>query len=31
MSRGSRIWREGQWGEHLTPTIGFRLCRVEED
>jgi sulfatase modifying factor 1 len=28
MSRGSRSWRDGQWGEHLTPTIGFRLCRT---
>lgn len=28
MSRGSRSWREEGWGEHLTPTIGFRLCRT---
>jgi formylglycine-generating enzyme required for sulfatase activity len=28
MSRGSRSWREGKWGDHLTPNIGFRLCRV---
>jgi formylglycine-generating enzyme required for sulfatase activity len=28
MSRGSLSWRAGAWGPHLTPTIGFRLCRV---
>ncbi|HEY7310909.1 MAG TPA: SUMF1/EgtB/PvdO family nonheme iron enzyme [Gemmataceae bacterium] len=28
MSRGSRSWRDGKWGQHLTPTIGFRLCRT---
>jgi formylglycine-generating enzyme required for sulfatase activity len=28
MSRGSRSWREANWGAHLTPTVGFRLCRV---
>jgi formylglycine-generating enzyme required for sulfatase activity len=27
MSRASRSWTEGQWGGHLTPNIGFRLCR----
>ncbi|HWG47741.1 MAG TPA: SUMF1/EgtB/PvdO family nonheme iron enzyme [Gemmataceae bacterium] len=31
MSRGSRSWRDGEWGEHLTPTIGFRLCRMTKD
>jgi formylglycine-generating enzyme required for sulfatase activity len=28
MSRGSRSWRDGSWGRHLTPNIGFRLCRT---
>jgi formylglycine-generating enzyme required for sulfatase activity len=28
MSRGSRSWRDGQWGEQLTPNVGFRLCRT---
>jgi formylglycine-generating enzyme required for sulfatase activity len=28
MSRGSRSWREGEWGANLTPNIGFRLCRM---
>jgi formylglycine-generating enzyme required for sulfatase activity len=28
MSRGSRSWRDGEWGKHLAPNIGFRLCRV---
>ena len=28
MSRGSRSWTEGAWGEHLAPNIGFRLCRT---
>jgi formylglycine-generating enzyme required for sulfatase activity len=28
MSRGSGSWREGQWGAHLAPNIGFRLCRT---
>jgi formylglycine-generating enzyme required for sulfatase activity len=27
MSRGSRSWREANWGDHLAPNIGFRLCR----
>ncbi len=27
MSRGSSSWREGNWGRHLAPNIGFRLCR----
>jgi formylglycine-generating enzyme len=31
MSRGSRNWRDGEWGEHLAPTIGFRLCRTLSD
>jgi formylglycine-generating enzyme required for sulfatase activity len=29
MSRGSGSWRDGQWGRHLSPNIGFRLCRVQ--
>jgi formylglycine-generating enzyme required for sulfatase activity len=29
MSRESRGWREGTWGGHLAPNIGFRLCRYE--
>lgn len=29
MSRGSRSWTEGAWGHHVTPTIGFRVCRRE--
>ncbi len=28
MSRGSASWREGTWGHHLAPNIGFRLCRT---
>ncbi len=28
MSLASRSWREGAWGKHLTPNIGFRLCRM---
>jgi formylglycine-generating enzyme required for sulfatase activity len=28
VSRGSRSWREAQWGANLTPNIGFRLCRM---
>ncbi len=28
MARGSRSWRDGEWGERRTPTIGFRLCRT---
>ena len=28
MSRGSRSWREGEWGRHLTPNVGFRLART---
>jgi formylglycine-generating enzyme len=28
MSRGSRSWTEGSWGDHLAPNIGFRLCRM---
>ncbi len=27
-SSGSRHWREGEWGGHLSPNIGFRICRV---
>jgi formylglycine-generating enzyme required for sulfatase activity len=27
MSRGSRSWRRADWGDHLAPNIGFRLCR----
>ncbi|SEG87207.1 Formylglycine-generating enzyme, required for sulfatase activity, contains SUMF1/FGE domain [Thermomonospora echinospora] len=27
MSRGADSWRSGEWGDHLTPNIGFRLCR----
>ncbi len=29
-SRGSAPWQGGTWGDHLTPNIGFRLCRVKE-
>jgi formylglycine-generating enzyme required for sulfatase activity len=29
-SLGSSSWRERGSGHHLTPTIGFRLCRVED-
>lgn len=29
MAREATSWREGQWGGHLAPNIGFRLCRVE--
>jgi sulfatase modifying factor 1 len=29
MSRGSCSSRDGKWGAHLSPTIGFRLCRKE--
>jgi formylglycine-generating enzyme required for sulfatase activity len=28
MSRPSRIWRDAEWSGHLSPTIGFRLCRT---
>lgn len=28
MSRPSSSWRSGSWGGHLSPTIGFRLCRT---
>lgn len=28
MSRGSSSWRQGQWGAHEAPNIGFRLCRM---
>jgi formylglycine-generating enzyme required for sulfatase activity len=28
-SRESSSWRDEQWGQHLTPNIGFRLCRTE--
>lgn len=27
MSRASTPWWEGQWGAHMAPNIGFRLCR----
>jgi sulfatase modifying factor 1 len=27
MSRGSRSWKDAEWGDHLAPNIGFRLCR----
>jgi len=29
MSRQATYWRKETWGKHLTPNIGFRLCRVE--
>jgi formylglycine-generating enzyme required for sulfatase activity len=29
MSRGSRSWRDAEWGEWRSPNIGFRLCRTE--
>ena len=29
MSRTSTPWWEGEWGSHLAPNIGFRLCRTE--
>jgi formylglycine-generating enzyme required for sulfatase activity len=28
MSRRSGSWRNAEWGGHLSPTIGFRLCRT---
>jgi sulfatase modifying factor 1 len=28
MAHGSGSWRDGTWGEHLSPNIGFRLCRM---
>ncbi len=28
MPRSSRRWRDGEWGESRSPTIGFRLCRT---
>ena len=28
MSRPSRSWRDSTWSGHLSPTIGFRLCRT---
>jgi formylglycine-generating enzyme required for sulfatase activity len=28
-SRASRYWRRETWGDHVSPNIGFRLCRVE--
>ena len=27
-SYGSGSWRDAKWNPHLTPNIGFRLCRV---
>ncbi|MBC6460200.1 formylglycine-generating enzyme family protein [Actinomadura sp. HBU206391] len=27
MSRPAVTWRDGEWGGHMTPNIGFRLCR----
>ncbi|MGI5146628.1 SUMF1/EgtB/PvdO family nonheme iron enzyme [Plantactinospora sp. CA-294935] len=29
MSRASTSWRDGEWGDHFAPNIGFRLCRTE--
>jgi sulfatase modifying factor 1 len=26
MSRPAETWRHATWGQHLSPTIGFRLC-----
>jgi formylglycine-generating enzyme required for sulfatase activity len=31
MARESRSWRDGTWGRHLAPNLGFRLCRTEVD
>ena len=31
MSRGSRSWKEAEWGANLVPNIGFRLCRTIVD
>jgi len=28
MARTSKGWRDGPWGGHLSPNIGFRVCRV---
>lgn len=28
-SRESASWRDGTWGKHLSPNIGFRLCRAK--
>ena len=29
MSRGSKSWKEKEWGSNLSPNIGFRLCRMQ--
>lgn len=29
MSRLANSWRQGNWGGHFAPNIGFRICRVE--
>ena len=29
MERAPASWRDGGWGEHMCPNIGFRLARVE--
>jgi sulfatase modifying factor 1 len=29
MGRGARSWRDQEWGGHVAPNIGFRLCRIQ--
>jgi sulfatase modifying factor 1 len=29
MARESSSWKTGEWGQHLAPNIGFRICRLE--
>lgn len=29
MERAPSRWRDGSWGEHVCPNVGFRLARVE--
>jgi formylglycine-generating enzyme required for sulfatase activity len=29
MSLKPGSWRDGKWGDHVTPNVGFRLCRFE--
>jgi len=30
-SRKACHWRDGEWGHHMAPNIGFRLCRVSNE
>lgn len=27
--RSGTVWRHDDWGQHFSPTIGFRVCRIE--